>query len=339
MTNHLEIGDFACYNIFVVHRRNIMKVLLFTHIADIDGMGPAIFSKIAFGENNVDVVYCNSFDLADNIEKKMSDVGDYDMVYVTDLSPDDKTLDLVENNADLRDKIKVFDHHPIAFSGDIQDYPYLQIEEISESGKIHSATSLFCDYLMNNKLIMNRFIFSFFANLTRLYDTWEWKCYYGKEQPLAEDLNILFFRYGRDKYVQNMVDKFNNGKGVFSEEEKEYIKNYREKREIDRKKYIDSINKKNIDGHKVGVIADMSDEYKNDIPQVLRDKYTDFDYLAMFIVDRGTISLRNIKQGFDVSDIAKKLGGGGHKFAASVPATEDNLELFAILNDVNGKKC
>ena len=41
-----------------------MKVLLFTHKNDIDGMGNAILSKLAF--NNVDYILCETFDLNDS---------------------------------------------------------------------------------------------------------------------------------------------------------------------------------------------------------------------------------------------------------------------------------
>ena len=38
-----------------------MKVLIFTHKNDIDGMGNAILSKLAF--DNVDYILCETFDL------------------------------------------------------------------------------------------------------------------------------------------------------------------------------------------------------------------------------------------------------------------------------------
>ena len=38
-----------------------MKILIFTHKNDIDGMGNAILSKLAF--KNVDYILCETFDL------------------------------------------------------------------------------------------------------------------------------------------------------------------------------------------------------------------------------------------------------------------------------------
>lgn len=44
-----------------------MKVLLFTHKSDIDGMGSAVLAKIAF--NEVDIVLCEAFNLQNEILK------------------------------------------------------------------------------------------------------------------------------------------------------------------------------------------------------------------------------------------------------------------------------
>ena len=44
-----------------------MKVLLFTHKNDIDGMGNAILAKLAF--DSVDYVLCETFDLKKKVEE------------------------------------------------------------------------------------------------------------------------------------------------------------------------------------------------------------------------------------------------------------------------------
>ena len=47
----------------------------------------------------------------------------------------------------------------------------------------------------------------------------------------------------------------------------------------------------------------------------------------MPVPERGTVSLRNINPDFDVSSVAKKNGGGGHKGAASFPLNNLNIDI------------
>ncbi len=324
-----------------------MKVLLFTHIADIDGMGSAILAKTLFEQ--VDVVYCNTFDLAKNINENLKRIKDYDEVFVTDLSPDDEIINIIENNSKLKEKIEVFDHHPIKFSGDIKEYPYFNIKIKDENGKFCCGTSLFFDYLKEQDPFVFYDDIAKFVELTRQYDTWDWKtANNGKENQEAEDLNILFFKYGKDVYVQNFTEKFQyycwadyrNGEkfSFLTEDEREYIKQYRQERDKQRKKYLLDMHIEYIDGNMVGVIDDMTDEYKNDIPDVLRDQNSALDYVAEYISKRGTISLRNIQPDFDVSKVAKKLGGGGHEFAASMKANQANFDYFKMTVDEEKKE-
>ena len=45
----------------------IMKVLIFTHKNDIDGMGNAVLAKLAF--DNVDYILCETFDLIHKVNE------------------------------------------------------------------------------------------------------------------------------------------------------------------------------------------------------------------------------------------------------------------------------
>ena len=88
-----------------------MKVLLFTHKNDIDGMGNAILAQLAFDE--VNYVLCGTFDLTEAVESYYKDgsIYEYDRVYVTDLCLEDPVLSKVAADKNLEGKIQVFDHH------------------------------------------------------------------------------------------------------------------------------------------------------------------------------------------------------------------------------------
>ena len=64
-----------------------MKVLIFTHKNDIDGMGNAILANIAFDE--VDYELCGTFDLTNKVESYYENdrIYEYDKVFVDYIHP------------------------------------------------------------------------------------------------------------------------------------------------------------------------------------------------------------------------------------------------------------
>ena len=81
-----------------------MKILLFTHKNDIDGMGNAILANLAFEE--VDYVLCGTFNLTENILNYYNDgsIYNYDRIYVTDLCMEEPLLSIIENDKQLKEK-------------------------------------------------------------------------------------------------------------------------------------------------------------------------------------------------------------------------------------------
>ena len=52
------------------------KIKLFTHGADLDGIGCAILAYLAFERENVDVEYCDYDDVDEKVEKLLSNVDE-----------------------------------------------------------------------------------------------------------------------------------------------------------------------------------------------------------------------------------------------------------------------
>ena len=88
-----------------------MNILLFTHKIDIDGMGSAVLSKLAF--QNVDYVLCETFEINSEIRKyyESGKIYNYDYVFVTDICIKEPLLTTINNDVKLHGKIQVFDHH------------------------------------------------------------------------------------------------------------------------------------------------------------------------------------------------------------------------------------
>ena len=97
----------------------------------------------------------------------------------------------------------------VDFLGDLcyneKNYPFVTLK-ISDDKGLCSGTSLFYDYLIENDLIpeTSNSIASF-TELTRRYDTWEWKTKYNDET--AHKLSILFDAVGCNGYIELMYQK------------------------------------------------------------------------------------------------------------------------------------
>ncbi len=309
-----------------------MKVLLFTHKSDIDGMGNVVLAKLAFSD--VDYVLCETFNLQNEISRFYDDgtIYDYDMIFVTDLWLEEPMLTKVATDEQLANKFFVFDHHKSALEGNFNKYPFTTIR-ISDERGLCSGTSLFYEYLISNNLIDPRDkAIQAFSELTRKYDTWEWKTKYNDETP--HELTLLFDSVGCEGYIELMYQKLSQRKNEsfsFSELEIMLIKNKRNQVQEKLSNYAKKIFYKTVHGLKAGIVF-IDYEYRNDLAEYFRQNGFDMDFAMLIALDYGTISYRNIKDNVNVRLIAEALGGKGHDKAASSPISEEQKqELIKVL--------
>ena len=163
-----------------------MKVLIFTHRSDIDGMGGVVLAKLAFDE--VDYVLCESLNLQDRMWGYFDSgaIYKYDRVFVTDMWLEEPMLSRLADDARLNNKFLLFDHHESALERGFNKYSFTTIR-ISDKKGLCSGTSLFYEYLIKNGLIDARAqTISEFVELTRRHDTWEWKTKYHDVQEASD---------------------------------------------------------------------------------------------------------------------------------------------------------
>ena len=309
-----------------------MKVLLFTHKSDIDGMGNAVLAKLAF--EDVDYVLCETFNLQNEILKYYSDgsIYNYDAIFVTDLWLEEPMLTRVANDRQLKNKFFVFDHHKSTLEGNFNKYPFATIRISDEKG-LCSGTSLFYKYLISNNLIAsNNKAIQDFSELTRKYDTWEWKTKYNDE--MAHELSLLFDSVGSDGYIELMYQKLSNDRineFSFNELERMLIKNKINQVQEKISNYAKKVYYEKIFGLKAGIVF-IDYEYRNDLAEYFRQNNFDMDFVMLIALDYGTISYRNIKDDVNVRLIAEAMGGKGHDKAAGSPISEEQKkELIKIL--------
>lgn len=307
-----------------------MNVLIFTHKSDIDGMGGAVLANLAF--DKVDYVLCETFSLQQEI-KKFYDNGkiyDYDMVYVTDLWLEEPMLSTIADDEKLKGKFLLFDHHESAIKEGYDKYDFTNVKITNEKG-ICSGTSLFYEYLMQENFIKENKCVSDFVELTRRYDTWEWKNIYNDET--AHELTLLFDAIGCDGYIKLMIDKLkaNNKSFSFSELEQMLIDNKKNQTLSKLEDYYKKMLVRDVLEYKAGIIF-IDYEYRNDLAEYIRGKNTDLDLVIMPAFDYGTISYRRIKENFKVREIAEYFGGKGHDYAASSPIYSNQKEdILSVL--------
>ncbi len=309
-----------------------MKVLLFTHKSDIDGMGTAVLSKLAFDE--VDYLLCETFNLQNEIAKYYDNgsIYNYDKIFVTDLWLEEPTLSKVAKDEQLNDKFFVFDHHKSALEGNFNKYPFTTIRISNEQG-LCSGTSLFYEYLVTNSFIDSTIRkIKDFSELTRKYDTWEWKTKYNNEMP--HELTLLFDSVGCDGYIKLMFEKLRNLANrdfQFNELERMLIDNKINQVQEKLSNYARKVYYREILGLKAGIVF-IDYEYRNDLAEYFRQHNFDMDFAMLIALDYGTISYRNVKDNVNVRLIAEAMGGKGHDKAASSPISEEQKkELIKVL--------
>ena len=307
-----------------------MKVLLFTHKNDIDGMGNAILAQLAFSE--VDYELCGTFDLTSSVESYFEGdkIYQYDRIYVTDLCLEDPVLSKVAMNSKLEGKVLVFDHHKTFTDPKYTSHKFVTVKIEDEYG-LCCGTSLFYKHLVSEGLIdKDNKCISEFVELTRQHDTWEWRNIYNNEK--SRELSILFDALGYDGYISLMTEKLRK-EDIFEFDSMERILIDNRKKQIALKceYYKDKIIYREILGMKAGIVF-ITYEYRNELAEYFRENKFDMDFTMMIALDPGVVAYRSVKDNVNVREVAEYFGGKGHNKAATNPITDDmQKQLVKIL--------
>ena len=306
-----------------------MKVLLFTHKNDIDGMGNAILGQLAFKDFTYEL--CATFDLTKTVLKYFEDgsIYTYDKIFITDLCPEDPILTML-GDEQLQGKVQVLDHHKTYDEPKYKEKPFIKVKLQDEKG-LCCGTSLFYEYLKEHNLLEGNPEIDEFVELTRQHDTWEWRNIYNNEK--SRELAVLFDSLGYDGYITLTTEKLRqqNPSFEFTSLEQTLIKNRKKQIEEKCKLYENEIYYKEILGMKAGILF-IDYEYRNEIAEYFRQNNFDMDFTMMISLDRGVVCYRSVKPGKAVRPVAELFGGKGHDKAATNPITEEQKqEILKVL--------
>lgn len=319
-----------------------MKVLLFSHKSDIDGLGSVVLGKVAFNDFTYEL-FEDVGDLELKFRKYINSnyFDQFDIIFITDLALYDPSLSMVANSS-LKEKVLVFDHHQASIDKGYGNYDFTTIYEIRD-GKKKCGTELFYEYLIDNNLIKANKCSDYFVECTRLEDTWDWI----NDQIIGEkahDLAILYNVLGRDNYIETMVEKLINNEDFFyTKKEENLIEN--KKKEYERVLYdisqeADYFTDSNDDNFAV-MFCDY--QYRNEIPDYILNHGNphNIKYLIVVAYDKGEYgqkSYRRVDSNYNVNNIAKAHGGGGHPGSAAVSITKEQKEKSLSMNKTDAAR-
>ena len=248
--------------------------------------------------------------------RNLEHIDDYDYMYITDLSVTEYVAEKIQKVNDSNyTKVLLFDHHKTAEW--LNKYPWACVcVETTESDNItpykYCGALLFSRFLSFYSNIRNEDL-DYYIDLVRMYDTWEWKTKYNLNLP--NDLNSLYYIKGKSEFISSVLTSIRDHELLFSPLDQKLL-------DIENNKKLDYISKKNsdiikinIDGYKVGVV--FAEQYISELGNRLCELNPELDFVAM--INQRSISYRSIKEDIDVSEFAKKYGGGGHKASSGNP--------------------
>lgn len=313
-----------------------MKILLFTHSQDIDGLGCCFLAKQAF--NNVEFELCKTFEITEKVKLYVENkkIYEFDKVFVTDLCIKEPLLSLINDDEILKKKLLVIDHHKSEIDEGNNKYEFVNIV-LEKNGTKVSGTSLFYDYLVKNKYLVKSQVLDQFVEWTRSYDVWDWQ---SKGNDKARYLHIIFETQGFEKYLKMVNRMINESKKLeFTNAEMTIITEFDKKLEKDIKSILSEMIVKEllIDKvlYKIGYVK-CPYCYRNDISEFIKKNNTyNIDLVGMVMTDMETVSYRIVKN-VDASKVAVYFGGKGHKAAAT--NLQSNEKFKEILEEVNQRK-
>lgn len=295
-------------------------IKLFTH-TDLDGVSCEILGRIAFGED-IDVVRCGYGNIDDKVEEFINSDEEYDKLFITDISVKKELADALNN---VSDKVILLDHHKTALW--LNEYPFALVQVEDESvGKMCGAY-LFYEYLKkNHKEFDDTPALKLFIDYVRMYDTWEWKEKY--DNIIPKRLNDLMYIDGPNEFIDKMVYRLGNNLFILDDTdlmklqiEQTYINSY-----IAQKNETLMVNDDLFPEYTVGIT--FADKYISELGNKLCELHPELDFVVLINMSTLTVSYRTVKDDLDLSDIAKRFGGGGH------PKASGSRFDASIINDM-----
>lgn len=318
---------------------------LFTH-SDLDGIACYIVAKMYIESANekLNVHFCDYENINEYLRGFMhgSEWHEEDYIIISDISPDDKTADEIEDfmrNENVN--VVMLDHHPNAEKYNCYVWSKVYIE-YSNGLKTSGASLVYdwfnrltyfedndrddCYYEIYRKTMDVRAgALEEFVDLVRCYDTWEWKT--NKEiGQRARQLNMIFSKKDRDDFIEYILDRYIVGRDHFPEYTPDDQQIIQDVIRYEKKCYNETFMSLRVlpkDGYIVGVC--FGDHAVSIVCDMILEEYRSIDYIININTTYRKLEFRTLRDDIDLGkDIASQYGGGGHPKAAGA-LLDDNM--------------
>ena len=313
------------------------KYVLFTH-NDMDGAGCRIVFHLAHRNALVGdmlIEHCTYKDIDEKVQARLEEMNPEETELVfADITPSMMTAMKLK---ELGFTVRIFDHHVTAYPLQ-QVFPDAVIVPENELGIMQSGTSLIYQYYSKLGWIEawidphKEGLLAELVDTIRAYDTYEWK---ETDNLKAKRLQTMFFMLGMerfvDKYMLRIISEYPSD--LILDTELEFID-----ARIDREKEIianfsvDDLVTLESGGYKIALVIYSKGASISELACEFLAKNPDYDFMVGFsLAQYGKLELRSATDEIDVSKIAQKLGGGGHRRASGA-----NLPSYIYSGIVEG---
>lgn len=289
-----------------------MRRILFTHI-DLDGSGSEIIIKLIYPDIETYRVDYN-FDSDMTYRKIMAEA---DSIIFTDISISRDTAESLEATRAYGKELLLLDHHESAKTN-LEDlnYPWIHIN-MEYSGAL-LAFLWYKDQLIENLDIVSYNNYGYLAQLVSDYDLWH------HQYPESKKLQFLWSKIGTEQFVARFLQ---NSSMVLSDEEESFVKESMDALEESYQIAISNMDpEEDSYGNKWLLIKNIGVMYSLVADRILKEN-PDVAYCCI-MSRKGSLSFRS--QYYDVEQIAKALGGGGHRLAAGAPM----IDMMDVISSV-----
>lgn len=266
--------------------------ILITH-NDLDGAGCAVVFRKVMGDKDIKI-YHEGYDTIDSRIRSVFEDHHPFTITLADISPvSSEAIALLDTAAKFID-VKLYDHHKTAVDV-LKGYRWAHMD-VTRCGTQLLFEAIGMKYDLLKPLV----------DTINDYDMWI------HSDKNSMRLNTLFRSFGMDRFVERCVCE---PKPEFiSANERLIIDIFEQKDEYYAAKAID---KAEVLCSPYGsVLVVMAEQCQSLIGERIRDRGIEVDFAAIIDLHNRKVSLRSVRKGFDVGEIAKQYGGGGHHASA-----------------------
>jgi len=302
-----------------------MADFMFTH-GDLDGVACAVLAKMSFPGVEIKYVdYTNIDFYLDAFIRERENTESVINVYITDICPETEDghaiLDILDEwNSRPTRSVYLCDHHNTA-KETVNKYKWAQFDNR------FCGAEIFFTWLQRKgyRFIHERNRLEAFVQAAGAYDNWK------LDHPLrkrGEDMNRWLHFIGNEEFVEKMflfpdADKSLRNADVIEQlvkNEEYYVK------KILNEQCCGDFVRHDKNGNKYALL--VAEKYASQVCHGALDRFSEIDYAVNINIRYKKVDLRSRKDGFDVSEVAKRMGGGGRQSTAGF-VKEDSIELLA----------